>query len=300
MKSFSQRYGYKKIREQIQRESIDSILRNQLWNIFAKYYFRGLKNFMGKSSNYPFIDTYLKDNYSLQRLCSELWHNYFIEPLDTLNNGLFDVYNYIRIYYMQCKWNEVYDLIEFVANNYWDEVINQKFIDECNSVFGKQLSAYRFVGTKIVELTSEQEIKEIEEAVQSSPPPAQIHLNESLDKLSNRTNPDYRNSIKESISAVEAVCRIILKDNDITLGRALNRIEDTGKIEFNKDLKEGFKKIYHYTSSDKSGIRHSMMAVSELDAEDAKFMLVSCSTFINYLIVKADKAGIKMDIQKQE
>jgi len=29
-----------------------------------------------------------------------------------------------------------------------------------------------------------------------------------------------------------------------------------------------------------------------LDIEDAKFMLVSCSAFVNYLVVKAQKAGI--------
>jgi hypothetical protein len=31
------------------------------------------------------------------------------------------------------------------------------------------------------------------------------------------------------------------------------------------------------------------MQAPNVDAEDAKFMLVSCSAFINYLIVKADK-----------
>lgn len=36
------------------------------------------------------------------------------------------------------------------------------------------------------------------------------------------------------------------------------------------------------------------METSNLDAEDAKYMLVSCSAFINYLIVKADKAGIEL------
>jgi len=31
-----------------------------------------------------------------------------------------------------------------------------------------------------------------------------------------------------------------------------------------------------------------------LDIEDATFMLVSCSAFVNYLVVKAQKAGIKV------
>jgi hypothetical protein len=59
-----------------------------------------------------------------------------------------------------------------------------------------------------------------------------------------------------------------------------------------KDLKEGFKKFYHYTS-DSDGIRHGLMDEDRLSSEDAKFMIVSCSAFINYLIVKAQKVGIK-------
>ncbi|MGY0035854.1 hypothetical protein [Pedobacter sp. NJ-S-72] len=30
------------------------------------------------------------------------------------------------------------------------------------------------------------------------------------------------------------------------------------------------------------------------ELEDARFMLVSCSAFVNYLIVKAEKAGIEL------
>jgi hypothetical protein len=35
------------------------------------------------------------------------------------------------------------------------------------------------------------------------------------------------------------------------------------------------------------------MDEDKIDFEDAKFMLVSCSTFVNYLVVKSSKAGIK-------
>jgi hypothetical protein len=35
-----------------------------------------------------------------------------------------------------------------------------------------------------------------------------------------------------------------------------------------------------------------MSDVKEICFEDAKYMLVACSAFVNYLIVKADKAGI--------
>ena len=54
-------------------------------------------------------------------------------------------------------------------------------------------------------------------------------------------------------------------------------------------MKKAFTCLYGYTS-DSGGIRH---ALTEDDVvpnfEDAKFMLVSCSAFINYLIAKVAK-----------
>jgi hypothetical protein len=46
--------------------------------------------------------------------------------------------------------------------------------------------------------------------------------------------------------------------------------------------------LYGYTS-DTHGIRHALKDDSQPNAEDAKFMLVSCSAFVNYLVEKAQK-----------
>jgi len=52
--------------------------------------------------------------------------------------------------------------------------------------------------------------------------------------------------------------------------------------------------MYGYTS-DEDGIRHAMLEEPDVGFEDAKFMLVACSAFINYLKVKADKASINLE-----
>jgi hypothetical protein len=75
------------------------------------------------------------------------------------------------------------------------------------------------------------------------------------------------------------------------LSQAIKVITD--KIELHPDLKEAFYKLYGYTS-DAKGIRHSLMEKPDLDFEDAKFMLVTCSAFSNYLKEKARKAEIKL------
>ena len=110
------------------------------------------------------------------------------------------------------------------------------------------------------------------------------HLNQSLTLLSDRQNPDYRNSIKESISAVESICKIITQDDKATLGKALKIIED--KHGLHAALKGSLSQLYGYTS-DADGIRHAMSGESNLSYIDAKFMLVACTNFINYLIEKA-------------
>ena len=51
-----------------------------------------------------------------------------------------------------------------------------------------------------------------------------------------------------------------------------------------KALKEAFCKLYGY-ASDEGGIRHAEgMFESNVSFEDAKYFLVSCCAFVNYLI----------------
>ena len=78
----------------------------------------------------------------------------------------------------------------------------------------------------------------------------------------------------------------------MTLGTALGKLESKGVV-IHDNLKGAFKKIYWYTS-DAQGIRHGLLGKADLDVEDAKFMLIACSAFINYLLAKADKAGIEL------
>ncbi len=204
----------------------------------------------------------------------------------------------MRRHFFTCAWNEAYDFIEFVAQNYGDKRITDAFMKGCNTYLEQELSAYRFVGEKITPITSEQEIEAVEQAIQSnSPSPVVVHLETALGLFSDRENPDYRNSIKESISAVEALCVAISGKPGASLGQALDVIEDTKQVKLHGALKAAFDKLYGYTSN-ADGIRHAMLEESTLNSEDAKFMLVACSAFVNYLVEKSTKAGIKLQPPK--
>jgi len=56
-------------------------------------------------------------------------------------------------------------------------------------------------------------------------------------------------------------------------------------------LAKGYNKIYGWTS-DEGGIRHALSDKGdvEITLADARYMLVSCSAFVNYLISNAENA----------
>jgi hypothetical protein len=276
---FSQRYGFKPVKNLIQLNYIDEELRNGLWNLLEIHYWQRIKTIY-----YPQV---------MQTFLVPLWHNYFKAPIDTISDSWSVNLMTIREYFMRCEWCEVYDFIEFIANTRLPLVDHINFRNSCNSILERELSAYRFVGDRLSPITSKEEIDVIEETLNLINPlkPVKIHLTAALEKLSDKKNPDYRNSIKESISAVEAVCNLITKDSRSSLGKCIKEIE--GPINIHPALKKSFEMLYGYTS-DADGIRHGLMDEPNLHFEDAKFMLVVCSGFINYLIGKASRLGITL------
>ena len=108
---------------------------------------------------------------------------------------------------------------------YYRDVV-RAFTERLNSDFERLHFAYRIVEDKIVEICSNEEIVTIEKALSDSPANIREHLNKALQHYAKRPEGDYRNSIKESISAVEAWCRE--KTGESTLGPALNNLEKKG------------------------------------------------------------------------
>lgn len=82
------------------------------------------------------------------------------------------------------------------------------------------------------------------------------------------------------ISAVESLVAEVTGDPKGTLGQMSNKLD--GKVAIHAALKEAFKKLYGYTS-DKDGIRHKLLDADTVDFHDAKFMLVTCCPFANYV-----------------
>ena len=186
-------------------------------------------------------------------------------------------------------YDAVLTVIEYIAQKV-DELTKYGFMYEgkrhyayifYNQVFEKEYVGYRFVNGTITPITDSTEISVIEDVIASSFDVVRTHIDKALRFLSDRDAPDYANSIKESISAVERMCSIIL-GKATTLGDALKHLEDSG-VKIHPALKRAFSQLYGYTS-DASGIRHAgELGGKDSTFEEAKFMLVSCCAFVNYL-----------------
>ncbi len=268
MKTFSERKGLKPVSEIIQFDSMNEALRNSLWNALDVALW-STDDFIYRQYGQPHIEP----------LSKSLWFHYFKKPIDSRPDRASKILAAIREYFFSCRWNEVYDFLEFIVSAY--ERSKPRLPEFLNSFLERELSGYRFVAGHIADVTSQEELTMIEEAARDSRfAGVSAHIQRALELYADRENPDYRNSIKESISAVESIARVVSGSQKATLGDALKAIKKSGQLH--PALKEGFLKLYGYTS-DEQGIRHAMLDEPNLTAADARFFLVSCSSFVNYL-----------------
>jgi hypothetical protein len=283
---FSERYGHVPVRSVLQTENMDAGLRNRLWNLVCSTFF-------STAPKVPSVGNYLPNFSQEYALIQNVWHNYFKQTTDSIGISYDGALTRVRDYFMSAAWYSAYDLIEFLANSISESSYRESFVNSVNHVLKEELAGYRFVSGRLVQITSQEEIVSIEQALALPDPLKAVtaHLRQALALLGDKKTPDYRNSIKESISAIESLSKILSGQPKTTLGPALDVLEKRSKLH--PSLKEAFQKLYGYTS-DAQGIRHALLDEYTLDMEDATFMLVAWSAFVNYIVVKAQKAGIKV------
>lgn len=268
---FSERKGFKLVSDTLQVQGINNDLRNSIWNVLNSFILERYH------SRYLFLDG-RPDHFTLS-----LWIDFFKRPVHLIPTTPAKALATIYDYFSKCEWYEVYDFLEFTLNYSRAKDFHQAV----NEVLARELSGYRFIGNVITDVTDEQEIKLLEDVLADKNfPSVKSHLQRALELMSDRENPDYRNSIKESISAVESFAQIVTGDPNATLGKALSKLEHSGShIKIHSALKSAFSSLYGYTSNE-GGIRHAMLDEPNLSVADAKFFLLACTSFINYMKAK--------------
>lgn len=275
---FSDRNKLIDINKNIQTKDFDEMTRNSIFNMIANI-FQIVNN---SARKYDFVE-YIYTNVFNKRI-SEIprVYGYKHYSLEKSLRDIEDIVNYN-------SYHEVLTLIEAIVYIYKKLISSTSTLHEkFNSLFEYNCVGYRFINNQISPITDKTEIDAINEAAnyQSKFANASKHIQNALEYLSDRKVKDYKASVHESISAIEATVNTILGTKE-TLNKALKEFEKKG-YSIHPSLKLAFEKMYAYTS-DKDGIRHDFGNDSQVDFEEAKYMLVSCSAFMNYLISVSSK-----------
>ena len=274
---FSDRIGVTSPSTVFQVEGMTDALRNSLWNYLVRTIFVG--------------DIYENHARATRKICEFV----FKKPVDDLPALDHQYQAWLKRMFFSSKWHEIYNLIEFIAINIEgmrDGFTPELFQDRVNQILEREMSGYRFVSGYLTPITNKEEVDSITSSIQAARDSGlsgtQVHLETAVALLSKKPNPDYRNSIKESISAIESLTRQITGKASAGLGEALKELD--AKVKFHGAFKKGLLSLYGYTSDD-DGIRHAILDEPSVGFDEAKFMLVSCSALVNFLIAKASVHG---------
>ena len=285
--TFSQRLGYVP-QKTMQIESMDNNLRNRIYNTTINMLHCAEEKSCQFGFGYEDILKYVLDKFGI-----------------LLRSDGQNLDNFTKLLYGDNKiWYQTYDVLELcieyikgymTIGSYIHIDFLDKFRKDLNDILTEEKSAYRLVDDIFVPITNTSEIESLEQSSQTKFKSVNIHIQKALKLYSDRKNPDYENSIKESISAVEAICCQItgLSGSNATLGKTIKKLKDNG-INIHSALECAFCSLYGYTS-DENGIRHGGIDFKNAPAEDAKYMLISCSAFINYLLEKVGRVGGKLN-----
>ena len=288
MRRFSERKGHIKVSDAFQKDGINDALLNSLWNVLCIYLWNS--------------DAYLYKQYGrpiIEKFGKRLWIHFFKKPVDTMPEIYFHVSSgrkgspileEIRKFFFNAQWFLVYDFIEFTCQFHSNDPRFSNLPNGINQVLEREMSGYRLISGEIVDITDEREIQMLEEALQEKEQKFSgvvKHLQRALELFTDRKNPDYRNSIKESISAVESMMKVITGNPQGSLEEGLNHLKKNDKLPAHQALHGGWMKLYGYTS-DAGGIRHSLMTDEETGPgiDEARYFLLSCTSFTNYLKTK--------------
>lgn len=285
MTSFAERMGHRAARSLVQRDDLDMETRTELWNVLVI-----LRNIFGSVAE----TTYRADTTEAHVL-EAVWAWQFKKPRDEMNGAAY-VWGAIKSSIFKADWYDVLDLVEAIVKNleryqtHASRDLPSLVPAWFNNCFERYLVGYRFIGNEITPLDSKAEAEAVVSAQEdtNSIAGARHALDRAVELLADRNNPDYPNSIKESISAVESVVKKVTGEG--TLGAGLGKLETAG-LAIHPALKGAWSKMYGWTS-DADGIRHAGIEAATADQALAKYVLVVCSAFVSYLIEEGRKKDL--------
>ena len=283
MPSFSERSGYTSPRLP-QVKSLDDRTRTKIWNIILEFFDSLIVPVIGLHGRKP--------HPALILFFKEFWTDFLVQPLGELPRGM-EMVPILQVHVSMDEWHWVHSFQEFFLARLVAPVnCRERLTNLLNTVFREEMVQFQIIDGLVVPDPGEIESDAIQAALNSPLKVVHDHIRRSLEFLANKPSADHRNSIRESMAAVEALCKTIANDRSADLGDALKELEKM--VQFHPCLKLSLVKLYAYTSD--GGIRHASIEGENgrwSDEETAKFMLIATSAFIRLISEKARLAGLR-------
>lgn len=268
---FSERKGIKHFSDIVQKDSLNERTRNRIYSTILD------------------IGGYLKDTYYAGEtmediFITKIYTELFSCAVDDVPYGK-SAWNMIKVVIRESDYSDVFTLIEGIikilaeAKSLSSGIpkLKNMFVESVNQIFKEENVNYHIISNLITDITTEEQVESIDYTLSNEYDVVSKHYQNALKLLYD--SKDYSNSIKESISSVEAMCQII-DGSKKTLGDIIKKLN----IGIHPALEKAYSTLYGYTS-DENGTRHAN-GIGEKNAtfEEARYMLVSCSAFVNYLM----------------
>ena len=220
-----------------------------------------------------FNEIYLEYKHSYNKLLDDLFDIFKTEEYD----AVLTIIEYVCNWLFQVEENIMDGLS---PNDIYRRTVHLDIRESMNQAFEKEYIGYRFLGENIVAITNKQEIETIRNAWLTPYEKVNQSIEKAIDFISETSNKDYKNSIKESITDLEQLLNILLEKDGLTLGNAIEQF--IIKFEIDEDLKNAIKSLYKYASNI-NGVRHGNNKNNDkIGFEEAKLVLLICSSSINY------------------
>lgn len=275
--TFSQRQGYAPLPRPMRLDELSDDLRRDIWNVMREIL---ISHF---SVAYRFSNEGCR---LIERVLGHLWK----KPEDEIYAEYDAVLDLFKTIILEDSFSVVLDFVEIFSNDVPYRARSSDFHTRIADSFERHGAAYRFDISKspfqFFPCSSKEQGEATKQAIEtiseSGMEGAATHLRQAADHINAR---QFADSVSDSISAVESVARLIAPESS-TLGEALKILEKKGLLD-NRQLKNGFEKLYAYTNSEQ-GIRHALLEkdAPHVGLDEAMFMFGACASFAAYLVNK--------------
>jgi hypothetical protein len=279
--TFEQAEGLEPLPTQMALGTLSAPVRARLFSLLADH--------IASSTPKDIFDNYQQIGYDWSQTYREYLMGKGTFPTD-IDYGFSAVIATLDRVFREGRYSAVLGFVEFCARHYPEDYQRSYLAASIADILEANRCAYRLIEGSIIPLATNEEKHSVISAFAALEARrlggAKQHLQNAGSYL---TAGKSSASIRESIHAVESVARTLTGAS--SLREALDLL--SRRRPMHPALKEGFNRIYGYTSDEK-GIRHAMLGddAPNVGEPEAIFMLGACASFVTYLTQIGNEGGL--------